>query len=144
MKYCCVNCVQGEGSRIPNLIYCKHHGIGTSAEKTCDFFSQKEEAKRKHKYNAKPVIIDGIKFASTKEGKRYSELNLLRKSGEVNFFFMQTPIQLPGNVRYFLDFLIFWKDGSYTFEDVKGRDTPTSKVKRKIVEDIYNIKIEEV
>lgn len=40
----------------------------------------------KHKFKAKPVTDDGIRFASKKEHKRYTELKLLQKYGEVLFF----------------------------------------------------------
>ena len=39
----------------------------------------------KHKFKAKPVIDDGIRFASKKEHKRYTELKALQKYGEVLF-----------------------------------------------------------
>lgn len=36
-----------------------------------------------HKYGAKPTTVDGIRFASKKEARRWSELVLLMKAGEV-------------------------------------------------------------
>ena len=54
---------------------------------------------------------DGIKFRSKKERRRYLELMALRHSGDVRYFLMQVPFRLPGNTKYLLDFLVFWKDG---------------------------------
>ena len=96
----------------------------------------------KHKFNAIITERDGYKFSSKKEAKRYDELKLLQRAGDVLFFLRQTPFHLPGNVKYVSDFMIFWKDGNVTVEDVKGMDTTLSKSKRKIVESIYPIKIE--
>lgn len=98
----------------------------------------------KNKYNAIKVEHDNIKFASKAEGKRYLELKLLRREGWIRYFLMQVPFNLPGNVKYKCDFFIVWKDGSITVEDVKGVKTPVYILKKKQVEEIYNIKIEEV
>jgi hypothetical protein len=38
---------------------------------------------RAHKYHAKPQVVDGIRFASQKEARRYQELKLLEKAGEI-------------------------------------------------------------
>jgi hypothetical protein len=98
----------------------------------------------KHKFRAKPQEYDGIKFASKKETQRYIHLQNLQKSGEVLFFLRQVPFYLPGGVKYVLDFMIFWADGSVTMEDVKGLKTPMYIAKKKIVEAIYPIEIIEI
>ena len=74
----------------------------------------------RHKFKAKPCEYDGIKFASKKEQKRYAELQVLKSAGDILFFLRQVPVHLSGGVKYVCDFLIFWSDGTVTFEDVKG------------------------
>lgn len=98
----------------------------------------------RHKFNAQRTEVDGIKFASKKEAKRYAELKLLQKQGEVVFFLRQVPIGIPGNVKYVCDFQVFWADGSVTFEDVKGFKTDTYILKKKLVEANYPIEIKEI
>ena len=98
----------------------------------------------KHKFRAIPTELDGIKFASRKEARRYRELRLLEKSGELLFFLRQVPFHLPANVKYVCDFLCFWKDETVTVEDVKGIKMPMYVLKKKQVEAIYPIKIMEV
>jgi len=98
----------------------------------------------KHKFNAKPQIYEGIKFASKKELKRYKELKLLQRSGEVLFFLRQVPFHLPGGVKYVCDFLVFWADQNVAFEDVKGMRTAMYIAKKKIVEALYPIEIQEL
>ncbi len=98
----------------------------------------------KHKFKAIPTNYDGIKFGSKKEQKRYAQLILLEKSGELLFFLRQVPFHLPGNVKYVCDFMCFWKDGSVTIEDVKGFKTEMYKAKKKIVEATYPIEIMEI
>ena len=98
----------------------------------------------KHKFRAIPTELDGIKFASRKEARRYKELRLLEKSGELLFFLRQVPFHLPANVKYVCVFLCFWQDDTVTIEDVKGIKTPLYVLKKKQVEAIYPVKIMEV
>lgn len=98
----------------------------------------------KHKFHAQPTTIDDIKFSSKAEAKRYQQLMLLIKAGEVLFFLLQVPFILPGGVKYFCDFQIFWANGEVTFEDVKGMRLPMYILKKKQVEALYPIKIIEV
>lgn len=96
---------------------------------------------KKHKYRAKRTEADQIKFDSKKEAKRYLDLKERQKQGEIDFFLRQVPFHLPGNVRYVVDFVIFWSDGTCTFEDVKGYMTSMSKLKIKQVKDCYGVDI---
>lgn len=100
--------------------------------------------KLKHKFHAIRTEIDGIKFGSKKESKRYQELLYLQKTGEVLFFLRQVPFHLPGNTKYLCDFVVFWKNGDITFEDVKGMKTPMYTLKKKQVESLYPIEIKEI
>ena len=99
--------------------------------------------KRRSKYNAKKTQVDGITFDSKKEAARYVELKSLREAGAIRMFLRQVPFDLPGNVKYRMDFVIFWGDGNVTFEDVKGRVTPMYTLKKKQVESLYPITITE-
>ena len=101
-----------------------------------------EKKEVRHKFNAKITERDGYKFHSLKEAKRYDQLIMLQRSGEVLFFLRQVPIHLPGNVTYRVDFLVFWADGHVSVEDVKGFITPQFIDKRKMVEALYPITIE--
>lgn len=98
----------------------------------------------RHKFKAKPCEYDDIKFASKKEAKRYLELQSLKKLGEVVFFLRQTPFHLTGGVKYVCDYLVFWKNGEVTIEDVKGMRTDMYKLKKKQVETLYPITITEI
>lgn len=98
----------------------------------------------KHKFKAKPVIYDDVRFASKKEHKRYVELKFLQKLGKVLFFLRQVPIHLPGGVKYLCDYQVFWADETVTFEDVKGIKTSMYILKKKQVESIYPLTITEI
>ena len=99
---------------------------------------------RKHKFNAVRTELDGINFDSKKEGRYYMELKLRMKSGEILFFLRQVPFDLLGGVKYRIDFQEFHSDGTIHFIDVKGRRTEMYIAKKKMVEALYPIKIEEV
>jgi hypothetical protein len=102
---------------------------------------------RRHKYGAESVTIDGIRFASKKEGKRYAELKLLAKSGEINNLTLQPEFDFKVNGRkiftYIADFSYFVKDQEIV-EDVKGVRTPVYRLKKKIIEAYHDIEIREV
>lgn len=97
---------------------------------------------RRHKYGAKATVVDGYRFDSKGEARRYTELTTLRTAGEVAFILRQVPFHLPGGVKLVLDFVIFWTNGLVTFEDFKGVQTESFKAKRKMVETLYPIDIE--
>ena len=109
---------------------------GTRITSALPAFSQQST----NKHNNVICEADKIKFRSKKERKRYLELCALRDAGEC-WFLRQVAFHLPGNTKYVIDFIIFWKDGKPTFEDVKGMRTPMFIMKKKQVEALYPIKI---
>lgn len=103
-----------------------------------------KKSKRRSKYNNRIMTVDGIKFHSVKESQRYS-LNKLRiKAGDLIKFEMQVPFQLPGKIKYFLDFREYLQSGEIHYVDVKGVRTAVYRIKKKQVEEIYGIRITEV
>ena len=98
----------------------------------------------RHKFNARITEVDGIKFQSKREARYYEELKLRQKAGEVVFFLRQVPFDLPAGLKYRVDFVEFLADGTVRFVDVKGVRTKEYKIKKKLVESLYPVKIEEV
>jgi hypothetical protein len=98
----------------------------------------------RHKYKAVQTISDGIKFQSKKEARYYDELKLRQKAGEVVFFLRQVPFDLAGGVKYRCDFQEFRSDGTVHFIDVKGKRTTEYIARKKMVEALYPVEIEEV
>lgn len=97
----------------------------------------------RHKFNAKPTTINGIRFDSKKEAKYYTELLIRRDQlKEIIFFLRQVPFHLPGGVKYIVDFVEFHADGTVHFFDVKGMKTKDFIMKKKMVEDLYPVTIE--
>jgi hypothetical protein len=97
-----------------------------------------------HKFKAKAIDIDGYKFPSKKEGVYYQSLKNAQARGYVLFFLRQVPLHLPGGVKMVIDFVVFMADGTVRFTDVKGMRLRSFIDKKRIVEAIYPIEIEEV
>lgn len=99
-----------------------------------------------HKYKAKPVVIDGIRFHSKKEGRRYRELQLLEKAGEIKNLELQPkyPLEIGGMTigKYIGDFR-YWEDGNLVVEDCKGMRLPLYILKKKLLRALYGIEIRE-
>jgi len=109
----------------------------------------------RHKFNAKPTVVDNIRFASQKEARRYQELKLLERAGEVKDIEIQPEFRLTvvgGFVKdvikeigcYRADFTYWDKARGRVVEDVKGFKTPLYRWKKKHVEAQYGITIREV
>lgn len=96
----------------------------------------------KHKYHAKPQKVDNIHFGSKKEAQYYGQLKILQQNGDILFFIRQVPFHLPGNSTYRADFMEFWSDGNIKVTEIKGYETQVWKLKKKLVESLYPIKID--
>lgn len=103
----------------------------------------------KSKYKAQPTMIDGIRFASKKEGKRYSELKLMERGNLITDLKLQQPIKCMVNgelvCKYISDFSYYCKErNTIIFEDAKGFKTDVYKLKKKLVKACTGIDIVEV
>ena len=97
-----------------------------------------------NKYHNVLCTADGMRFQSKRERDYYLRDLLPRwNAGEVKWFIRQVRFDLPGNIVYRADFLEVWADGSVHVIDVKGHKTYVYKMKKKQVEQLYPIKIEE-
>ncbi|MBS3903772.1 MAG: DUF1064 domain-containing protein [Simkania sp.] len=111
-------------------------------------FDEFMEKKKKSKFKNVRCERGEAKFASKLERSYYDLLVRMKQEGKIHMFLRQVPFHLPGNVRYVADYMVFMKtvDGSFLIDivDVKGRPTDVYKLKKKMVEDLYGIKISEV
>ena len=99
---------------------------------------------KKHKYNAKSCVIDGIRFDSLKEGRRYTELKLLEHAGIITELSLQPSFKLQVNgvliCKYIGDFK-YLENGELIIEDVKGVKTREFRLKQKLMKAIHDIEI---
>jgi len=97
------------------------------------------------KYKSKRTVVDNILFSSKAEANRYEQLKILLKAGKIKNLELQPKFPIYINdlkiCTVILDFK--YQEGSkIIFEDVKGFDNPMSKLKRKMVESAYKIKVD--
>lgn len=91
---------------------------------------------KRSKYRAKPKTVDGIRFASTWEARRYSQLKGLERSGHIKNLRMQVPFLLhaQGGMKvgkYIADFVYVNANGKEIVEDAKGFLTDLFKWKAR-------------
>jgi hypothetical protein len=105
------------------------------------------------KYFATPTIVDGIRFASRKEARRYVELTLLERAGEITNLQLQVSYDLHALggatvARYVSDFVyVETANGEEIVEDVKGSTKnllPMYRLKRRWMLAEHGIAIREV
>jgi hypothetical protein len=111
---------------------------------------------RRSKYHAKPCWIKGIRFASQREGKRFLDLRLLERAGEIADLELQPRYELHtlspiGEVvtvgKYTADFRYRRvADGQRVVEDSKSPASKTEayQLRKRMVEAEYGIQISEV
>jgi len=116
--------------------------------------------KNTSKYNNKITEVNGRKFASKREAKRYEELLLLEQAGIIRDLKCQIAYELQPSykqdnktiraIQYIADFVYqekiksdaceMWEE---VIEDCKGYRTDIYKIKKKMFEYKYGVKIKE-
>lgn len=107
-----------------------------------------------NKFGAKKTVVDGITFDSKAEGRRYSQLVLMQKAGQVAGLTLQVPFVLAQSVkfagatrakpalRYVADFV--YTDvaaGVIVVEDCKGVLTEGFKIKRHLMLSVHGVDV---
>jgi hypothetical protein len=106
---------------------------------------------RRAKYAAVPAVIDGVRFDSQKEARRYHELTILARLGAIDALTVHPRYPLLVNEvevgTYVGDFRYRVRaTGATILEDVKSPATRTKlyRLKRRLVAAIYGIDIVEI
>lgn len=104
----------------------------------------------RQKYGARPVTIDGVRFASQVEARRYQQLRALEQAGEIRdllphprFIFEHQGVRIGA----------YTADSAYTIvatgerviEDVKSGPTRTTsyRLRRKLMQAFHHIEVKE-
>ena len=117
------------------------------------------------KYHNKKIEIDGKIFDSRKEARRYKELSLLERAGEIQDLqtqvkFILIPTQREADTigkrggvhkgkviekecAYIADF-VYMENGKKVVEDTKGYKTKDYIIKRKLMLYVHKIRVKEV
>lgn len=105
--------------------------------------------KKKHKYSATRVVVNGIKFPSIKEGEDYKKLLLLERSGYMKDLRLQVKFELnPGGTFsyvYRADFTYtVCETGEQVVADSKGCKTREYLKKRALMLKVHGVTIKEL
>ena len=97
-----------------------------------------------NKYGARPAAVDGIRFDSQHEARRWAQLRLLEQGGEITDLQRQVPLILQGRddvlrgragrpMRITVDFsYVDIRTGLRVYEDAKGMPTRDYEVRRAV------------
>lgn len=103
------------------------------------------------KYRNVPTVVDGVSFASKAEARRWGELRLLERAGEIADLQVQPSFDLIVNgvkvCRYVADFGYLEVNGPRIVEDVKSPATaanPVYRLKKKLLLACEGIAVKEV
>ena len=106
------------------------------------------------KYKNRKLTIDGEVFDSQKEARRYEELALLQRAGQISDLKRQVRYELIPTQRiggkvvekscvYIADF-VYTENDETVVEDTKGFRTKDYIIKRKLMLHVHGIRIREV
>lgn len=102
------------------------------------------------KYRNIPTMVDGIKFASKREAKRWVDLKILESKEFIRNLKRQVPFDLRVNnklvCRYIADFTYEeYKGGIWVpiVDDAKGYRDRVFLLKRKLMAAVWNVEIRE-
>lgn len=105
------------------------------------------------KYANEPTTLDGIRFDSKAEARRWGDLRLLERAGQVADVRRQVRyVLVPKTARpsggferetaYIADFVyVDAKSGRTVIEDVKGAVTPEYRLKRKLMLWVHGLEV---
>jgi hypothetical protein len=108
---------------------------------------------RRGKYNAQGEHLDGHWFASGAEAKRYLQLMDMKHQGKIERLELQPSYQIMvkgkhiANYRADFRYAVLADSGSISsivVEDVKGMVTDVYTMKKKLVEALYDMQINEI
>lgn len=103
----------------------------------------------KHKYRNEPVVLDGHRFASKWEAKRWGELKFLLDQGRIANLRPHRVFPLVVRKLHVGDYVSDFSynelpSGDLVVEDTKGFLTDVYKLKRRLMRALYGIIIREV
>lgn len=134
------------------LEWCQQHGIRPEKPSPRRSVSLPEETPttpKPSKYRNTPEWVDGIRFDSKKEARRYVDLKTMERAGLIAGLQLQVPFRIEINgfkvCVYQCDFA-YLRDGNRIVEDVKSSASKTRlyELKRKLMRAVHGIEIQEV
>jgi len=110
----------------------------------------------KTKYHSTKLEVNGMRFDSKKEYKRWLVLKGLEDEGRISHLARQVTYELipkqvdedgkciERSVKYIADFVYYDEGDNLVVEDTKGMRTPDYIIKRKLMLKVHDIRIKEI
>lgn len=107
------------------------------------------------KYRNEKIEVDGMVFDSKGEARHYALLKMARDAGKLKFE-RQVPFcfevtykgdngkEAKRKMRYTADFVVAFDDGRVEVQDFKGAKTREYLQKKRLMRDVYGIKVKEI
>lgn len=99
------------------------------------------QTSRFNKYGNVKQTYDGFNYQSKAEADYAMELDLRLKAKDIKFWERQYKVSIEHNGKlicnYYVDFLIQHNDDSYELVEIKGAETSTWRLKKKLLEIIW-------
>lgn len=102
--------------------------------------------RKPHKYRAEPVVIEGLRFGSRKEGERWQTLRYAEGAGLIRNLRRQVRFPLcvgPVRIGFYVADFVYEQGGAEVVEDCKGMRLPLYTWKKKHFEAQYQREIRE-
>lgn len=103
-----------------------------------------KQQRRPQKYGAVAVITDDGRFDSKAELRRWCDLKLLERAGQITNLERQVRFPIAVNGVHVCDYIadfVFFENGARVVEDKKGVQTDTFRLKAKLMKALYNIEV---
>lgn len=106
-----------------------------------------EPDKKPAKYRNEPVVVDGIRFDSKAEYRRWCDLQTLERAGQITGLQRQVFFRYCIGGRLMFTYradAVYHENGKLVVEDTKGgATTPLFRLKKKIIEAEFGVTIRE-
>lgn len=109
-----------------------------------------DKKNKKNRFNVSPVeerTLGGVVFASKKEMKRYAELRLLERAGEIQGLELQPEFRVSINDQHYCTYtadFAYTEKGERVIEELKSTGTAKDaayRLRKKAAELFYGIKV---
>lgn len=104
----------------------------------------KQQRRPQNKYGAVRVQSDDGTFDSKAELRRWCDLKILERAGEISNLERQVRFPIAINGVHVCDYIadfVFFERGARVVEDKKGVQTDVFRLKAKLMKALYNIEV---
>jgi len=108
---------------------------------------------RRSKFNAQPQVVDGIKFDSKREAKRWQDLNNLQRAGLISnlerqvTYILAPSVKIDGEdrarpaLRFKADFRYVDELGATIVDDCKGMPDTAFRIRQHLMKSVHGIDV---